>query len=97
MRDALQEIKNQRTEIWMTFCLDRSWRAIQKGLVETREYDDDFMEKLAENFRQRLGKEFGNKLYLQPEVTARALKLYSPALVRSLVEIWGETNDEGEA
>lgn len=58
------------------------------------QYDETWEEKQAQDWVRRFVKEFGTKLVDQPEIAARALKLYSDRLPLELVRCWPEEASE---
>lgn len=62
------------------------WQANSDGSMEQRE--DDWKEKQAIKWAERLAKAFGTKFAEQPEIAAMALEHYSERLVVDLIKEW---------
>jgi hypothetical protein len=97
MRTKLKEIQENEPENWRSEALSMSWRDAQRyGERSEKDYDDSWEERLAMDWQRRLGKTFGKKLAEQPEVTARALQLYSERLSEELGRQLYNPDDELE-
>lgn len=79
---------------------DLRWREadkLAKGMELSQEIgSDDWVEAEAQKIANRLCKTFGDRLAKQPEVTARALEIYSQKLVSDLAEWFGSALDDDD-
>jgi hypothetical protein len=97
MRTKLKEIQEGKPEDWRSEALAMSWREAQRyGERPEKDYDDSWQEKLAIDWKKRLGKTFGKKLAEQPDITARAIELYSEQLSEQLGRYLYNPDDELE-
>lgn len=87
MRGKLKDIQADEPEDWQSEALALSWREAQRWGKEEMTYDDEWEDKLARKWSERLGKSFGTKLAEQPELAAKALAFYSEKLTEDLAEI----------
>lgn len=89
MRRVAKKIKEERPEVTLD---ELNWWGadrIAKGLEPRQvDYDDGWLAKQAQKVADRLCKHFGDRLGKQPEVTARALEIYSQRLADALAEHW---------
>jgi ParB-like nuclease domain len=97
MREKLREIREhfKNSDYWMTIAMGMPWEEAQafgRALIERG--NNDWQEKIALDWSRRLGKTFGTKLATQPEITARALELYSEKLTKDLANWWSEIAQE---
>lgn len=70
-----------------------SWEQAKKLATGSREIDDTWIEKQAQDWADRLIKTFGHKLAQNPETTLKALELYSERLPERMAQLW--TADAG--
>jgi hypothetical protein len=78
-----------------TFALGMSWEEAQDYLKPRIERGgEEWKEKIALDWSRRLARTFGTKLATQPEITARALELYSEKLTKDLTNWWSEIEQE---
>ncbi|MFD2190014.1 hypothetical protein [Pistricoccus aurantiacus] len=94
MRSQLKIIQESEPEDWQSEALGMTWKEAQQFGKTKPDHGDDWMEKQALEWSQRLGKAFGTKLATQPEIAARALELYSERLAEQLAEHWRGPEDE---
>lgn len=57
----------------------------------------EWVEHRARDWAQRLGKAFGNKLALNPQMVLRAFELYSSNLMEQLETLWKEEHGVSDA
>jgi hypothetical protein len=76
---------------------EMTWHEARMFGKKAKEYDDEWMEREAEAWAEKLRGAFGAKLRTQKEVTARTLEIYSPSLVRFLAEHWNVTDENEDA
>jgi hypothetical protein len=85
MRSKLMEIREDKPEDWYTECLFMPWRDAQRyGQSQDKDYGGSWQETMAMDWQRRLGKTFGKKLAEHPEITGRAIQLYSERLAEEL-------------
>lgn len=70
-----------------------TWHEARMFGKESKEYDDEWLEREAEAWAEKLRGAFGRKLARNPTLAARALELYSPTLQKALAEHWNVTDD----
>lgn len=68
--------------------LDQSWKQVMDAIAgrDPKEWNDDEKEQQAQEWAERLTQVAGNKLQKSPGILARALEIYSPALIAQLIE-----------
>lgn len=93
MRLKLGEIRDHfkdRNE-WKSIAMGLPWDDAKKLLqAERTPVDDSWQEKLALDWSRRLAKTFGKKFAELPNVSARALEMYSEKMVESFCEQWAD-------
>lgn len=89
MRASLKALNERFPRMPTSFVLSLKWAEALRQLKGQEEWTDDKGDKLAEEWSRRFAKTFGTKLATQPEITAKALALYSETLVSQLAEYWG--------
>ncbi|MCP2679805.1 hypothetical protein NHF45_09720 [Maricaulaceae bacterium NA33B04] len=96
LRELLDKFPDRYTEQKLA---DQPWREVIKptfgGPEEEREIDDEWEAKLAHDFRDRLRKEFGDKLTKCPDAFAMAIRLLHEGLPAMLMESpeWQDQRD----
>lgn len=95
MRERLRELmameRFKEFGVGKNAALGMSWEEAQDYLKPKIDRgSDDWQEKIALDWSRRLGKTFGTKLATQPEITARALELYSEKLTEDLACHWSD-------
>lgn len=90
MRKKLEEIKAWTPLHWEAWCQNSNWEQAKKFGQAEREISEDWKEKLAKKWTDRLGVAFGTKFAQQPEIAAMALEMYSEKLVSGLCDEWFE-------
>jgi hypothetical protein len=77
---------------------DCRWEHVKSGRIfDTVQKDPEgWKEKQAKEYARRLAKTFGKKLATNPELTARAIQLYSEKLAASLHERLCSAPDEAD-
>lgn len=73
-----------------------TWDQAKRLIMGERIVDDEWVEKTAADWAKKLAKTLGNKLAQNPQMTLRALEIYSDRLPARLVEIYREENGPGE-
>lgn len=93
MREKLREIREhfKESDTWKTIAMGMPWEEAQAfGRAAIEQGNDDWKEKIALDWSRRFVKTFGTKLATQPEITARALELYSEKLTEDLACHWSD-------
>lgn len=99
MRKTMTLITKERPEQALDDLTWRNAKRVAEGLelLEPLNWDDDLMEQKAQELAKSLSKSHGRTLEAQPEITFRALEIYSTQLVRVLAEyIGGYLEDLGD-
>ncbi|MBE0508025.1 MAG: ParB N-terminal domain-containing protein [Marinospirillum sp.] len=86
MRQVVARMKEDDPEGWQEEALDLTWKEAQNYGKEQRQFSDDWEEKQAQDWAQRLAKTFGKKPSGQPDIFLRAVELYSPKLMQEIQE-----------
>lgn len=93
MRLKLGEIRDhfKNSEHWKSLAMGLAWDEAKKiPQKEIPQRDNSWLENTANDWAERIARNFGNKFATLPDVTARALELYSEKLVKELCEKWAE-------
>lgn len=68
---------------------------LYQGLeITPRDFDEEWLEKEAQELANRITKHFGVRLGANSEVTARALEIYNQPLVEALADYWRGYGDD---
>ncbi|MFC7050703.1 ParB/RepB/Spo0J family partition protein [Emcibacter nanhaiensis] len=83
MRSVVKTLREQGEDPASLTWERARWKANGEEIIES---SDDWREQQAQKLAQRLGKLFGKRLARHPDVTLRALELYSLDLYKSMLE-----------
>ena len=89
MREQLAALKVWSPEHWKNYAQSHSWEEVlARGNENAETGTDEWVERQAQAWAQRLGKTFGTKFAERGQIAARALEIYSPNLVAQLMQLW---------
>lgn len=88
MRQRLREMAEADPECYRENAMELSWAEAKASVKKAPKYDNDWKEAAAKTLAQRLGKNYGKRLAQHPEITARALEIYSENLTGELFRYW---------
>lgn len=88
MRQRLREMAEANPESWRENALELSWAEAKASIKKPVNHDNDWKEAAAKSLALRLGKNYGKRLAQHPEITARALEIYSENLTGELFRYW---------
>lgn len=88
MRLRLREMAEANSESYLENALELSWAEAKASVRKAPTHDNDWKEAAAKTLALRLGKNYGKRLAQHPEITARALEIYSENLTGELFRYW---------
>lgn len=88
MRQKLELLKGKYPDDWQETALDMTWKEAQRMERKETTYNEDWKEKQATALARRIGRSYGKRLAANPEITARALEIYSEQLTKELFRQW---------
>lgn len=88
MRQRLSEMAEADPQDWQENAMSLSWAEAKVSTKKPITNDHDWKEAAAKKLALRLGKNYGKRLAQHPEITARALEIYSENLTGELFRYW---------
>lgn len=86
MRSKLKEIQELHHNDWLGVCTEMKWYEARNYPHRDRVIDDEWTQRQAKEWAERLARTFGKKPCSQPEIFADALEMYSKRLFDALVD-----------